>query len=310
MFAFVIAKDTTPFPKEVAHLYEHWFIASFFSYVERELRVDRGTIGYMGGENFTNMTFIEAWFYDKAAADLFQRFVERETLEKDLLQTCIQQCASESRELWTIQDQPLLHDYFQSLQKTNWQYDTNLAPFEYSDTSHDAKLPITITKAASSYRLITILVNLAHGSLEEKALLMRFYVVLSDIIGRHIQQYGWYELDTLSPRENADGMYFISSVSLPRGAMKNTDIAKDILKCIRTFDVSLNMPYITAHFTQFANEQLWKGRIRGDLHDISIVATNAYIAKLATQENIENLLQKVTLHIETVSYEFAKNISY
>lgn len=301
MYTSLIYKDSTAFPQEVAHVYEHWFIASFFDYIEREFGYDRGVLGYVGGETFSNILFIEAWFYSQEMADAFRNFVVNEQLEPTILSTCMQQCGAEDTELWSVEDKPLLHTQLSELANLPWLSDSQLRLCKYSDTKPYIQSPIMVQKSAASYRTLTIKAKLVRPSMEDQALMQRLHVILSDIIGRFIQRHGWYEYDNQSLREDGDGLYFLHTISLPKKTVTKANVEDLIQDHIRSFDVHTNMPLIKDHFTLFSNEPLWKGRVREELHYLDVILSNRHIAELAVEDRIQRIFAAVKISVSSVS---------
>jgi hypothetical protein len=310
MKVIVIVKDTTDYPHEIAHLYEHWFIMSFYKYAYEKSGMHGGVIGYVGGETYNNIVFIEAWFYDEAAGRLFEEFCAREILDSGLLATCLQQCQAEGRELWDIDDHTLLDNQLDGLRQLTWRIENDIEPYIYSDQSSNDRLPITIRKAASHYKAVTIVANLKDAPIEDQAVFLRLYVIIADIIGQYVQRKGWRALDTLSPRLNKDGIYTIVGVSLPRGLLSNNQLSTEVTGYLRQFDVSAYSGLFQAHFAEYAHQPLWKGRIYVGLHDTNVISSNRSIAELATDERIHRIFQSLAISVHTESYAFAKDIPY
>lgn len=311
MKAFLLTKPTGNTPQSVAHLYEHWFIQSFYRYVEEQAGINGGVVGYIGGETYQNVTFIEAWFYDDHLAQLFEKFVLHEKLYENLFEICLHQCEAEDRELWSIPDTKRLHSQFLQLQTTPWQHIETVDPYEYSDVTPPETIdPIRIKKRASLYRTITISPYLENASLEDRAVFQRLFVILIDIVEQLIRCRGWYGLDNHVPRDKDTYIFYSQSVVLPKRQITTTQLEHDIENLFKTFDLRANMPYIQAHFDFFGKEKLWVGRIRDQLHDTNVITSNGHIASLASPDRIEHIMHHLQVRVESVPYDFAKKLVY
>lgn len=309
MQTYFIAKDSSNTCQEVAHLYEHWFIASFHKFAENKLGLISGTFGYTGGETYNNIVFIEMWFYHKRVAELFEHFAARETLDKELLDVCIRQCAAEDREIWSVKDSSELTKQLAQLKTSPWVEVDGIAPYEYDDTdSTKQPCPITNRKSASSYKAVTISLNLKQATIDEKAVFLRFAVIAHDIVSNYIQLRGWYRLNTLSARDSRYGMYSVVGVSLPKSDSTSKQVKQAVEKLLGTFDVAANMPYIRAHFEEFVKQPTWKGRPRDDLHHSNVIVGNSRIARLATQGLIQRIISKLDVTVKSVPFAIAKEL--
>src|SRR5690606_8318287 len=67
--------DIRSVDNDVAHLFEHLIINGFFSYIEKE-GYHPAFIGWVTGETFDNILFINAGFYDGKVASLFDTYLE------------------------------------------------------------------------------------------------------------------------------------------------------------------------------------------------------------------------------------------
>jgi hypothetical protein len=307
MDVYFLAKDPGDIPHTIAHLYEHWFLNSFRKFSEDLLGVDAGVLGYISGETYRNLIFIECWFYHKDVSKAFEQFLDTE-LDSSLLQTSISQCATEDRESWDIKDPDELSRQLNRLHETTWQRGDSIKPFEYDDKREKISSPIIEHKTAGLYKACVVKLNLKDGSLEEKALFLRLEIILQDIINVYIIRSGWYWLNSRSPENDEKVMYAKASILLPKKAHSNKQLENDIKIIFQNLDVAKSMPYIDAHFKKFGIEPIWTGRPRDDLHYSDIVVGNSHIAKLATRERIERIISKLEIVIHNAPYQQAKDL--
>lgn len=310
MHSYMYLKQTDKFPLEIAHLYEHLVIEGFYSYVHKELGIDAGVTGYIGGETYCTVQFIEAWLYDKSVAIAFATYILHQNRTWEFIDRCIEQCESESRESWKIMDEKSVKNQLNELDQLPWQSINDVPPFRVDEANEKLKSPIQITKAASQFKSIVISTYLENASLEDKVLFMRLNVIIEDIVGSVIRQHGWYKLDSHMPIEKDRYIFSVVSANLPKASMTTKQIENMLEDVLHSFDTKKNMSFITSHFEAFKDHPTWIGNARDQLHYINFVASNHSIARLATIERVTSVLQNTMVKVENAPHKFASHLEY
>ncbi len=301
MYVNVLAKQNKLYAQDVAHLYEHMIIESFYQKIEKELHINSGVIGYIGGNTYQNIIFLETWFYNKTISDMFKKYIQ-ENLSLDILDLSIQQCEAEDREIWNISDKHVLFDQFNLLDGTPWVNGRTIKPFIYSNEVHKNASPIIIKKSAKSYRSVMIIINLKEQSIEEKAVFIRLYVIIEDLIERYTRLNGWYRLYSSSTYQDGDTIYSKLKISLPKNQQTNKIIQTDLQTFITNTDVNSIIGLINDHFHEYVRQKTWTGRIVDDLHNIDIIVGNYHITKLATKERVTKIIRNIHIEVYTVKW--------
>lgn len=310
MITYAYIKHINTVTQNVGHLYEHLFIESFYAYVVEKLHIDPSVIGYIGGETFENVMFIEAWFYNDKIAKLFQRFIKKERLDFKLLSLSVSQVCAEDRVEWSILNKAELETQIKKVSGDTWNLVENLDVFEYKDTLTKQILPIEIIHKASDYKaiLITAYMTVSDLSLKERALFLRLSVIVQELIESEIRALGFYEHNSHSPQEL--GEYLVSKIGAvrPRLGISNKELENIIEKHLRTFDWSNNKQYIKSHFNEYSKQQFWKADPRDQFKHVNVIAGNKTVKSLATKENILGIFHKIEVRVETVSFQDIQNI--
>lgn len=305
----LLVKHVETIPQETAHLYEHMFINSFFIYVEKKLGINPKVIGYLGGETYRDIIFVEAIFYDDAVADLLETFLASRISCVASLDVCSKQCAAEDRETWRITDRGLLMEQLEALHAAPWLREEEIMPQIYTGDGKKEASPIKIQKSAKHYKSVLVTLTLNPEWVEDRAVFLRFHVILNDIISRCVEKNGWYVLDALFVKDEPTYMYCGIGVVLPRGVTTNQLIRTAIEDVLSSFDFGTNQHYLDAHFKEFGSQPRFIGRMRNNLHFSDVLASNKMIAALATPDRLQRITQTLSVKVETVSFDHAKYLS-
>lgn len=296
LHTYVHLKETPTASWDVAHVYEHLFIRSFYSYAEKQ-GISAGVIGFTLAATFENAIFIDAGFYNKYAADLYTSFIATGSLDMGLLDDAIAECQAEERSLFTVTDQAALQQQLTELAAIPWQASTDIQSKKYDPT--DKKVPNVITqrKSANSFRTIKVGVYLENPTLEEALLWLRLSVIVSDtVLCAMREKYNSYFLES---HPTADRQQYVVSTTEHR-IRKGTptrDITTYVQSVIAEFDVDANMPYITDHFNELPRQPLWKSLSIDYYRSAGYIANLDTISSLATAENIKSLLGRLRVKV-------------
>ncbi|HMM62018.1 MAG TPA: hypothetical protein PKC86_00480 [Candidatus Saccharibacteria bacterium] len=305
MITYSHIKHTNTITQSVAHLYEHLFVESFYVYATEKLNIDPSIIGYIGGETFENVVFMEAWFYDDRIARLFQRFIKHEKLNFKFFDLVISQVSSEDRVEWNILNKKSLKTQLATISDIKWNPVEDLGVFEYSEKAIKKISPIEIKPNAPKYKslLITAYVSVKDLSLNERALFLRLSTIVQDVVGSDIRALGFYEQSSHPPQEL--GEYLVCKVGVTglRVGVSNETLQNIIEKHLQSFDWKKNKSYIKSHFSEYSKQPLWNAHPRDHLKHVSVIAGNKTVKLLATQKNILSIFNKIQIRVETVSYQ-------
>lgn len=308
MYAHVFIKDSSGFSLDVAHLYEHLLLQSSAQFIGDHLDINCGVIGYLGGTTYKNIIFVEIWLYEERVNKLFLEYLTKQYYNEQLLDTCIEQCQAEDRVLWTIKDRSMLSTQLSKLNSLPWKISNRIKPYEYSEKDESEASPIISKKSASSFKSYAVGLHLNNGSIEEKAVFLRFEVIIHDIIGHFLAVKGWYRQDYSSIKNSLDYLWVKIGYTLLKGKTTAAKTENEIIDMLNSFNVDKNMDYIKAHFAAFAQQKLWDGRIREEIKNNNIVVGNKHIALLATNERLKSIIDKLEISVSPISYAQAKRM--
>jgi len=292
---------------DVAHIYEHLFIDSFYKYASAELKIDPAVIGAVSGQTYNGIVFIDAWLYDRRVVKLFEQYVENEVLDMSLLKTVADQTAAEDSRTMKVTES--LNQIISELKNTKWQYIDAVEPTLYADTVIDDK-KLDDQNSSIRYKsvLVTLYIPLAKLTLEDRVVFHRLSVMVHDIVAAFVRQNGWYVLDNTIVKEKGGYISRGLSINLPQSAIKNSELESKLEDKIHTFNTEVNYSYIHSHLVEYAKQQLWTSDVANRLKYTDIIFSNKSVPKLATQKRVDALLDLIEVRVETIARNVAENL--
>jgi hypothetical protein len=286
---------------EVARLYEHLVIFSFYKHLESK-QIQSELIGRVSGETFDSIIFLNANFYDPKIAYLYEEFLRSPlVIDEQLALRSLRKLEVEDKVKLIARDVSVLNQQLRALISTPWTENTS-ALTHALDNPKLPTSPIEIKKASKDFRNILIGVYAENNELDqdEQVLMLRLSAVIGDIIH--------FEL-----REQLDCYYLEGSpIMKDEGIIGNTytyrfnkkvlikTIEETIETKLQAFDVPSAMPLIELQFNEFASRQSWNNEAVDFCRNTGFVTSNEHIASLATLERVTSVVSKLKIHVKTV----------
>jgi len=301
LFTYVHYKEYEGASHAVAHLYEHAVIHSFYAYLERHGQ-QPGFEGYVNGETFNNIIFLKALFYDEYIAWLYSNFLS-ETVKFDakLISFVLRELETEDEVKLMVADEAALKRQLLSLASGLW-IDSNSIKSSIVESSPLPQSPFTEKASEKTFQNVVIGVYTKRNalSLDEQTLLLRLSVIIGDILLLEVRQkFQCTVLDHMPTMADAENIGMVCKVRVRRdvslAAVQELTEAR-----LRTVNSREAMSLVSAHFNEFAKQASWQEDAVEYYRNTGIVTNNAFIALLATEENIERVLAKLKVHVRRV----------
>jgi len=298
LVTYVHQKEYAASSYDVAHLYEHIVIHSFYNYLESH-HIQPGLVGYIGGETFEGIIFLNTTFYDQRVADLYEEFLSKKLEINDaLILHTLRELEAEDKINLIVQDKASFDQQLSSLVMTPWTNNNQTS----SGMLKVPELPVSpfvTKKIAKDFRTVIIGMygNSEDFDEDEMILLLRLLVIIGDILHIEMRQ----KLETFYVDDSpvmADNEYTGSTYHFQLAKNVSLQAIKDIIeKKLTTFDIAISMPFITMQFDEFSKRSSWNDKVIDYYRYTGIVTNNAHIASLATPERIMSVVSKLKVHV-------------
>ena len=297
MFTKLLFKPTDNIAKEVAHIYEHEFINNFYIFLESK-DINPGTIGWVNGDTFDDIIAIEAGFYSENVARLFDDFAKNHELRHDTLQKSIDQISLEENSSQAIENHDELKCQLTMLHRIEWVALDKDAKIHRPAKVAKLPAPIRTKAAAEPPKEVAISVFIETDSDSVLGLFSRFSIILLDIIH--------YQLSKLIPVYVTDTSQFLFTDEIAQRKLTikvSSDVSTAFLEnTVRGIlnDITLDAIYqpALAHFETFSSEPLWVFQAIDNYRTSGVIASNRAATKLASEKNIETILEKIDIFVQ------------
>lgn len=297
----VYQKEYTAASYDVAHLYEHIVIHSFYKYLESH-HIQPGLVGYIGGETFEGIIFLNTTFYDQHVADLYEEFLSKKLEISDaLISHTLHELEAEDRINLIMRDKASLDQQLDSLVTASW-VNNNLIVSGILKTSKLPLSPFETKKVAKDFRTVMVGVYGNNEDLDEdeRILLLRLSAILGDILHVEMRQ----KLETFYVEDSqvmSDNEYIGSTYHFQLANNVSLQTIKNIAeKKLATFDIASSMPFITMQFNEFSKRSSWNDKVIDYYRYTGIITNNPYIASLATPKRTAALISKLKVHVRVI----------
>ena len=281
---------------DVAHLFEHLLINSWHVNVVQNQYSD-ALFGWTRGGTFEDYIFLDVAFYDGHVAELFDTFIHsKPSFTIAEIEKSLAEIGAEEKAEFIITDMIALRQVLEKLSH-------RLALGGFADNpSQENPILILSKKKASRYRDIALTVTGNGLSDVEQMLFLRIKVLLIDIISCAMSRsYASYGRGHSALVRRDESIAYMSKITLKRSQGTLARFTDNLRASIHDFPVEENWPQIAAHMKVYASEPLWRAVSIDYYRETGIIATPIEIANLATRENVQTLLSKVTVQAHPYS---------
>jgi hypothetical protein len=297
IYPFIHTKKVPAALWDVAHLYEHMFFEGFYDLVRRR-GVDPGVIGYLTGETFEDVIFINVGFYNKEIADMYEDYLASNAVDPSFIDIGISRCEAEDRVTFIIPDKPELLRQIKSFDAFPWTEVSGITPEFIDDKESDESIYIQKKKTAKRFRTVRMAMYLKEPSIEEAAVWLRLSVVMDDVMTCAIREiYPSYALDSEPTMRKGDMIVRIMDHRFERNVTLK-QIRDSMKATLENFDYTTNMPYILEHFATYGEQELWVDVAVQYYRFAGYLVGNKKIMELATPQMIERIIKKLQVKVQ------------
>ncbi len=290
---------------DVAHLYEHLVIARFKKYVH-----DKGysgaLYGWVSGETFPAVIFIEAGFYDPAVKSLFDTFMQSEAdarIDLSMLDHELERLQAEEQavvkkiDLLQLKSDLLRLDAQPFLDHEK----TTSASLALATTNKHTGSSLALEPTPNLFVTNTVIVSLSDASTEDNALFLRLTPPLFAIIEEAVNAAGGYVLtyeDTPSYNQSRHGVYEVAQVSFRSTRYDSEALGTELTKAIACFDAHSRLDALNAYREGFEKTETWSTLPIDYYRSTGILTSRHQIATNFTPEKVTDVIRRVIVTIE------------
>lgn len=284
----------------VAHLYEHLLIQSFRAHVEAS-GYSPYLYGWVGGETFQGVLFIDYGFYNPALEELFVKFMQNTPrisladLENEILRI-----QAEDRVLVDISNKKRLVELLKEMDKTTFTNVNDGDEVRQIDDIAPSHPPFMKEKrSAKSFKQITVAVGLPQASLEEKATFLRMTPIIFDAIDSALFSKGLYQNEVSWPVHNKhhDSMLAHAIYTVKKGTVSNKDIEKIAHEALASIELRGHEKEIKYYADGFVGTPNWHTFPIDYYRYTGIISSKRRIAELLKVENLQGLMGKLQIQV-------------
>ena len=282
--------DTQDFDWDTAHLFEHLLIQGFYDMLPAH-GYKPELIGWIDGDTFKDIIFIDSGFYEPEVAKLFDDYLMNlPEFTESLINKIVPGIECEGRSLAEITDMAECLSQLKALGKRKW-----CAPIDEGD---DKPHVIKLKKSSKDFGDVRLMVSSGKLTESEQKLFLRAQAIIFDITTHHIRKhFAAYILDSTGVNSLKRGYYGFGIELVTKKSIDTEDIRAAAADHIKKYPVDEGFSQIKAHFDVFATEAWLQNAPVDYYRNAGIVTTNREIADLATVEDFEGLMSKLEVTI-------------
>lgn len=290
----------------VAHLYEHLLIRSFRERVEAN-GYSPFLYGWVSGETFEGVLFIDYGFYNPEVEELFVKFMQ-DTPRINLtnLENEILRIQAEDRVLVDIGNKKRLMELLKEMDKTTF---TNINDGsevrQIDDTPLSHASLIKDRRSSRAFKQVTVAVGLPQASLEEKAIFLRMTPIIFDTIDSALFSEGLYQNEVSWPVHNKhhDSMLAHAIYTLRKGTASNKNLEKIVHEALAGIELGGNEEEIKYYANGFVGTPNWHTFPIDYYRYTGIIVSKRQIAELFKVEKLQELVSRLRVQVTRTTPE-------
>lgn len=296
----------------VAHLYEHLLIQTFQNYIEK-LGYSPYLYGWVAGETFQDVIFIEYGFYNPKVEKLFEKFINSEDrIDSSLIHNEVVRIEAEEGSLINVSNHKVLVKKLQELAEHAFVSVEKDSDIVITGDSQNSISLITQNKSKKSFKDITITVGLGEASLEEKALFLRMTPIIFDLLNSLVYSKGLYQKHISWPiyKNNHDAMLAFSVYTIKKSTYTNKELETLIIDALLEADFTKHEKELQCYAHGFMSTPLWNTFPIDYFRYTGILVSRKNVAELLTVDNIQSVIKRLKINVSNGSdeqLEFVKN---
>lgn len=307
--------DIRQFNSDVAHLYEHLLIRSF-GYSLKNSGYLQSLYGWVGGETFRDLMFIDYGFYNPKVEQLFNDFIRQKSkLNIDLLDLELSRIESELLTNVVVGNREILINHLQEINSHAW---INLSAPSAATPVHHFKQPAKQIKprllvekeSKKSFKNITVIFALPNATKSEKITFLGLTPIVSDAINYALFDLGLYQNENSWPVYNQphDTMLGHSIFTLKRSSHSNKSLEIAAKQAITTLNLDNHQDELDCYISGFLQTPNWHTFPIDYFRYSGILASKDAIAKGLTAASISKILNRLELKVVNTTKDHWRSI--
>lgn len=269
--------------------------------------------GWVSGETFRDVMFIEYGFYNPEVEELFIQFIQSNNrIDLDLINNEITRIEAEMKSIVTIPDHEVIKKRLISLNSlpiTNAEQSDGIAQLQ--SVADQAEPTTWIEKSTEhAFRHITVTIGLKEGTQADKAIFLRLTPLITDAINAQLFKQGFYQNEVSWPIHNTvhDTMLFHAIYTVRKKAQNTRVIAKELATLLAQLDVTSCQKEVAHYIQGFMHTANWHTFPIDYYRYSGMLVSRNEIAKLFTPVNIQLVLKKLIVDVSPTTTSHWENL--
>lgn len=289
----------------VAHLYEHLLIQSFRNHVTAS-GYSPYLYGWVSGETFEGMLFIEYGFYSTDIEELFRSFMQHTPrIDLDMLDNEIRRIEAEDMVSVEVEDRMHIRQLLQDMDNAEFTNTEEKGIIAQAEDIEESRSILKERRSKKLFRQVTVAVGLPSTSLEEKVIFTRLTPIIFDALNESLFNVGMYENEVSWPVYNKphDAMLAHAIYTIRKGAEANSEIKAIAKRAIAKIQLHGHEKELAQYIDGFVSTPNWHTFPIDFFRHTGLIVSRADIAALFTIENVERVLNKLKVDVLATSQE-------
>lgn len=300
--------DIRRFDYEVAHLYEHLLIQTFIESLQ-DHGISRLFFGWLGGEAFRDVMFVNYNFYNPDVTKIFEQFINKtgridySLIDNELLRIQAEAVSTVDR----VNTEKLIAELKRIDEAQFVNHTKEVVSESISSSDNLTSNIIQLRKAKSQFRHITVMLNAETLTLNEKVAFQRLTPIVYEMIDKQLFQLGSYQNEASFPMDTSehDGLVAVTIHTIRRrhyttkyieGLLKHalSETINDIRRCPEQLKYYLDA---------FIHSPNWSDGPQYFYRHSGILTSRKNIVEAFTQQTLLSILSKLQVKVSATTQE-------
>lgn len=288
---------------DVLHLYEHLLLESFEQLLEKQ-GYSRISYGWVSGETFDGVVFVEAGFYNQKVQQLFHEFMTSPVsrINYNLIDITLESIQAEERSVLENYNEVAVKELLVELDAKPLVSVEQITDIQIIPVHSGAeKSLIKFNESTDVFQDFRVVMSLADGNLENSAVFLRLTPLIFQAITAYVRSKGGYLYETTDgPAHNMahHSLYEIGTYGIKKGAFLPELFKGELEQAVRTYEPLRDALAITQYAQTFATMPQWHTFPIDYFRRTGYIVSRKKIAELFTPERVAEVLKAVKITIE------------
>ena len=295
--------DIREFNSDVAHLYEHLIIRTFEQYLIKN-GYSNYLYGWVHGQTFRDIMFIEYGFYNPDVENLFVEFINNKArIDYKLVNSELLCIESEAKSNIIISSKKAVINQLKKIENlplVSLQEDSIIRPYQIVESKPQIMPELLIEKkSAKAFKNITILIGLKDTSLDELITFLRITPIILDVINSKLFSFGIYQNDRSLPIYKKQNKVAVALCiyTIKLGTYTNKEIEKLVIQAIKGINIIGREKELSYYKEGFLTTPGWNLFPIDYYEHTGLIVSKKEIVELLTPKNIHNIIDKLEVKL-------------